>query len=97
MPLTFTFAKIKDFLILDPTHTEENVMDGRLTLAINMKNELCALQKGEGGGFKLEDIQLAKDVAIRKVTEIRNIILEQLAKKPRGEEAWNEIRGLGYG
>jgi len=97
MPVTFTFAKVKNFLILDPTHIEENIMDGRLTIAINMRGEICAVQKGEGGGFKLEDIQLAKDIALRKSDEIRNIILEQLAKKPRGEESWNEIRGLGNG
>jgi len=97
MPVSFTFAKIRDYLILDPLYIEENMMSGRLTIAINTKGELCSVQKGEGGGFKLEDILLAKDVSLKKANEIRNIILEQLAKKPRGEEAWNEIRGLGYG
>ena len=96
-PITFTFAKIRDYLILDPNYLEENTMDSRLTIAINSKNEICAIQKGEGGGFKLEDILLAKDIVLKKANEIRQTIFDQLVKKPRGEEAWNEIRGFGDG
>lgn len=97
MPVSFTFAKIGDILLLDPTRIEENIMDARLTLAINNNGEICSAQKGEGGGFKLEDILLAKDIASKKANDVRKIINDQLAKKPRGEDAWNEIRGLAYG
>lgn len=97
MPVSFTFGKIKDILLLDPTRIEENMIDARLTLAINNKGEICSVQKGEGGGFKLEDIHLAKDIALKKSNDIRKIINDQLAKKPRGEKAWAEIRGLSYG
>ncbi len=97
MPISFTFAKIKDILLLDPTRIEENIMDARLTIAVNNKGEICSVQKGEGGGFKLEDIHLAKDIVIKKSNGIRKIINDQLVKKPRGKEAWNEIRRLSYG
>jgi len=93
IPVTLTFAKIGNYIVLDPSHIEENIMDGRLTIAINQKNQICALQKGEGGGFKFEDVLLAKDIALRKAEELRSIILDHLAKKPRGDEAWEEIRG----
>ncbi len=94
LPITFTFAKIRDFMVLDPNHIEENIMDSRLTIALNSQNEICAIQKGEGGGFKFEDIQLAKDIVLKKADSIRNLIVNQLAKKPRGEEAWDELRRL---
>ena len=90
-PVTFTFARIGDYLILDPVHMEENLMNGRLTIAINNKNEICTIQKGEGGGFKLEDILKAKDVAIQKADELRNKIANQIALGIRGEDSWLRI------
>ncbi|MHA1616565.1 MAG: exosome complex protein Rrp42 [Candidatus Njordarchaeales archaeon] len=93
IPVSFTFAKIGNYIVLDPSYIEENIMDSRLTIAVNQRNQICAVQKGEGGGFKLEDILLAKDVVIRKADEMRSIILDQLAKKPRGDKAWEEIKG----
>jgi exosome complex component RRP42 len=49
VPLTFTFYKIGDYLILDPTREEEDSADARLTLAISMPKKekiINAMQKG---------------------------------------------------
>lgn len=88
IPVSFTFGKIGDYLVLDPNSLEENVAIGRLTISLNKENKVCSIQKGESGGFKIEDIKLAIDVAKSKSNEIRNTITEQVARSPRGEEAW---------
>ena len=91
IPVTLTFSKIGKYVILDPTSLEENVALGRFTISITQGNKICSIQKGESGGFKIEDIKLAIDIAKRKAPEIQNIVSEQVAKSPRGEEVWEVL------
>jgi len=91
IPATLTFSKIGKYIVLDPTSLEENVALGRLTISLNKENKICSIQKGEAGGFKIEDIKLAIDIAKKKAPELQNIISEQVAKSPRGENAWEKL------
>lgn len=54
-PTSFTFAKVDDQILLDPTEKEEAVMRSRLTVGIR-DGEVCALQKGGNGGFTDEQL-----------------------------------------
>ncbi len=96
IPVVMTFSKIGERLILDPISLEENVANSRFTISLTQDNKICSIQKGESGGFKLEDIKLAIDVSTKKADKIRNEITQQLAKNPRGEEVWKIIFGDNY-
>jgi exosome complex component RRP42 len=66
-PVTVTCAKIGDKLVVDPGLEEEQVMDARLSMAIDDDGDICAIQKGGIGYFTpeqaLEVAKLAKDEA----------------------------------
>jgi exosome complex component RRP42 len=70
-PITVTFAKINDKLVADPWLEEEEVMDARLTMAIDDDGNICAIQKGGSGYFTPEQVLEAAKIAKEKTGEIR--------------------------
>jgi exosome complex component RRP42 len=70
-PITVTFAKIGDKLIVDPGLEEEEVMDARLSMAIDDDGNICAIQKGGTGYFKPEEILEVAKLAKEKAKEMR--------------------------
>ncbi len=70
-PITVTFAKINDKLLVDPWLEEEQVMDSRLSVAIDDDGNICAMQKGGGGYFTQEQVLEAVRMAREKAEEIR--------------------------
>jgi exosome complex component RRP42 len=70
-PITITFAKINDKLVVDPWLEEEEVMDARLTMAIDDDGNICAIQKGGTGYFTPEQVLDASKIAKEKSEEIR--------------------------
>jgi len=70
-PITVTFAKINDKLIVDPWLEEEQVMDARLSIAIDDDCNICATQKGGRGYFSPKQVSEAARLAVEKAQEIR--------------------------
>jgi exosome complex component RRP42 len=70
-PITVTFAKINDKLVADPWLEEEEVMDARITMAIDDDGNICAIQKGGSGYFTPEQVLEAAKIAKEKAGEIR--------------------------
>jgi len=70
-PITVTIGKIGDKLIIDPAAEEENVMDARLTMAMNDEGNICAIQKGLAGYFTPQQIIDASNLAREKAAELR--------------------------
>ena len=70
-PITVTLAKINEKLIVDPWLEEEQVMDSRISIAINDKGNICALQKGCSGYFTQKQILEAAKIAQEKAAELR--------------------------
>ena len=76
-PISVTFAKIGDKLILDTGLDEEQVMDARLTMALDKDEKICAIQKGGGSGyFTKEEISEAAKIALKKTEELRKIVVK---------------------
>jgi exosome complex component RRP42 len=76
-PISVTFAKIGDKLILDAGIDEEQVMDTRLTMALDKDGNICAIQKGGGSGyFTKEEIFEAAKIALKKTEELRKIVVK---------------------
>ena len=70
-PVTVTIGKINNYLIVDPGLEEEQVMDSRISMAINDEGNICAVQKGGSGYFTPQQILEASKIAQEKAAEIR--------------------------
>jgi len=76
-PVSVTFAKIGNKLILDTGLDEEQVMDARLTMTMDKDGKICAIQKGGGSGYftKVEIFDAAK-IALEKTAELRKLVVK---------------------
>jgi exosome complex component RRP42 len=70
-PITVTIGKINNQLIIDPQAEEEQVMDSRITIAVNEQGNICAIQKGGSGYFTPQQILEASKIAQAKAEELR--------------------------
>ena len=70
-PITITIAKIGDKLVVDPSLEEEEVMDARISMAIDDDENICAIQKGGSGYFEPDEIFEAAKIVKAKAKEIR--------------------------
>jgi exosome complex component RRP42 len=76
-PISVTFAKIGNTIILDTGLDEEQVMDARLTMTFDKEGRICAIQKGGGSGyFTKEEILDAAKIALEKTAELRKIVVK---------------------
>ena len=94
IPISFTFARVVDYLVLDPTKREECLMSARLTLGITSSGEICTAQKMGAGSLRWDDVMRAKDTALRLAREVRRELQTQVANAPRGDEAWKHLHEL---
>jgi len=72
-PVTFTFGKINDKILLDLNSKEESVLDARLSISVYDGN-IHAMQKGGDKAITLEEIERMVDIAIKKEKELRSMI-----------------------
>jgi exosome complex component RRP42 len=70
-PITVTIGKIGNTLLVDPGLEEEQVMEARITMAINEQGNICAIQKGGSGFFTPQQILEASKIAQQKAAEMR--------------------------
>ena len=70
-PVTVTCTKIGDKLVVDPLLEEEQVMDARISIAIDDDDNICAIQKGGTGYFEPNQVLEAAKIAREKANEIR--------------------------
>ena len=73
-PTSVTVCKIGKHFIIDPISEEEKVIDARLTVATDDKNQLCAMQKGGDFSLTTEDITKMIDIAIEKCNDLRSAL-----------------------
>jgi exosome complex component RRP42 len=70
-PITVTIGKVNNKLIIDPQSEEEKVMDSRISIAVNEKGNICAVQKGGSSYFTPQQILEASKLAQAKAAEMR--------------------------
>ncbi|MDR2202829.1 MAG: exosome complex protein Rrp42 [Nitrososphaerota archaeon] len=70
-PITVTIVKINNQLVIDPQLEEEQVMDSRISIAVNEQGNICAVQKGGSGYFTPQQILEASQLAQAKAAELR--------------------------
>lgn len=76
-----TLAKIGEYIVVDPTFEEELVADARLTFAVNEDRNICGIQKGGSGSFKVKEVLEAEKIAL----EVAEGLFEKLPPKPASE------------
>jgi len=76
-PVSVTFAKINDKLVVDPWLEEEQVMEARLTMAFEQDGKICAIQKGGYGYFTAQQILEASKIAQEKALELRKLVVKE--------------------
>jgi len=70
-PVSVTFAKIKDVLLVDPNLDEERMADARLTVTTDENGDIRAMQKGLSGSFTYDEVKRMIETAIRVGRQIR--------------------------
>ncbi|MEX2684328.1 MAG: exosome complex protein Rrp42 [Candidatus Sigynarchaeota archaeon] len=55
-PVTITFAKIGDYMIVDPGLMEELISDARISYCINKNGLITSIQKNGAGAFTTEEL-----------------------------------------
>ncbi|MBN2334620.1 exosome complex protein Rrp42 [Candidatus Bathyarchaeota archaeon] len=75
LPIAVTVCKIGDSLILDPTADEDEVKDGRITVTVDEKGNINAMQKRGAVGFTVDEIKKCINIASEKAAEIRAVAL----------------------
>lgn len=92
-PFCFTFAYFPDTAIqaiLDPTHLEQRLSAGVLSVALNAQRELCVVQKAGGVPLSPDEILRIVDIAVGKAKELDRIVEERLKEDWKGRKV--EVR-----
>ncbi|GAA5824690.1 hypothetical protein JCM3770_000088 [Rhodotorula araucariae] len=84
MCLTFAFFGEDSLAVLDPTHLEQQLCTGTLTLALNAQSEICVLSKQGGAPLAADDVMKAVQIAAERVKEVDEVVVRALeAEKKR--------------
>ncbi len=73
-PVSCSFHKVGDKLLLDPTKDEEKAASARLTIATRDDGNLCAIQKGGDVGFTADEINKAAEISVKVGKEMRKLL-----------------------
>ena len=76
LPVSTTFAKIGDKIILDPNADEQEIADARITLVTDENGKYVSAQKGKPGGFTFDELKEISIISKDKGEEIRKKIKE---------------------
>ena len=80
-PLCLTFAYYDNLPpILDPTHLEEVLAAGTMTITLNAQRELCVLSKAGGSALSADEIMDVVRVGVERVRTMVALMEEALAK-----------------
>ncbi len=72
-PVTSTFIKVGDKLLLDPILDEEYAADAQLTIG-TVEGKVSCIQKSKNGCFTKDEVLEAIEVALKKGDELREFV-----------------------
>jgi len=68
--VTVTIGKIGNYLIIDPTYEEEQIIDTKVTIAVSSDGKIVGIQKSGMGDLTLNDVKKAVNIALAKAPQI---------------------------
>jgi hypothetical protein len=81
--VTFGFFSELDVIVVDPELKEECVINGRMTITMNVHKELCGIQKSGGNAIMAESVIKCSKIAAVKTAELTELMNQTL------EDHWN--------
>lgn len=98
-PFCFTFAffpptssQLIPITVLDPSHLEQRLSAGSLSIALNAQREICVLQKLGGVPLGAEEVVSVVHVAVGKAKEIEKLVEATLREDWEGRKGGVEVR-----
>jgi len=85
-PISCTFVKYGDAIVLDPSLDEEEVADARLTISLDKEGSVRAIQKGLKGTFTIKEIETITKIAQTQVKKIRKLLGDKDGKSKKQEK-----------
>lgn len=73
-PVSVTFAKIKDLVLLDPDLDEERMADARLTVTTDENGDIRAMQKGLNGSFSYDEVKRCIETSQKVGRQLRPLL-----------------------
>jgi exosome complex component RRP42 len=73
-PVSVTFAKIRDLILLDPNLDEERMTDARLTVTTDENGDIRAMQKGLSGSFSYDEIKRCIETSQKVGRQLRPVL-----------------------
>ncbi len=70
IPVSVTFERVEDHLLIDPTASEEFASNARFSVAV-CKNNILSFHKGKIGTFSIDQITKMSEMAITKYEDIK--------------------------
>lgn len=80
LPLTATFVKIGDYLMVDPNMVEEKLANVRITIGMNEKGVISSIQKSGSGFIDFDETENIIKKAKIKTSELRDLILKSIRR-----------------
>jgi len=77
-PISCTFVKFGDVIVVDPCLDEEDIADARLTVATDEKGDIRAMQKGLNGSFTSDEIKNVIKEATINGNDLRKKLYESI-------------------
>jgi len=74
-PVTVTFIKLKDIMMVDPTLMEELAANARLTVSLDENGHIRAMQKGLKGALTYDEVGRALDTAQKLTLDLRSRLM----------------------
>ncbi|MBI4018824.1 MAG: exosome complex protein Rrp42 [Candidatus Aenigmarchaeota archaeon] len=76
IPISTTFVKIGESIMIDPSLPEYQALDARLTIGTVDKNgiKLCSMQKNGVAGLSIDEVERMISVAEEKGEEVRQLV-----------------------
>ena len=77
---------------MDPSHLEQRLSAGSLSIALNAQREICVLQKLGGEPLGAEDVVAVVQVAVGKAKEMEKLVEDALREDWEGRKGGVEVR-----
>jgi len=74
--VSVSVGKIGEFMIIDPTAEEEQVLDVKLVISVSKDGKISGMQLTGMGSLSIDEVHKAVELALNKATELHKILEE---------------------
>ncbi len=79
-PISCTFVKFNDTIVIDPSIDEQSIAESRITVATDIDGDIRAMQKGLNGSFSADEIKKIINDSVINGRELRDLLKRSTGK-----------------